>query len=381
LRIPVRDMSDIAAQEREDAVDEALRCLAREPFDLEHERPFRVTLFKRSGSDYLLAIVLHHIITDGWSNGILVTEWAQLYGAARQGRQCSLPALSHAYTDFARQQREQVELGLFDTQIAYWKEQLRGRKSHIALPRKDRSRTLAGARYPVRISNEITECARSFSKAARVTLFVTLLATFKSLLRHYSGQDDFCVGSPMTGRHQIESHAVVGLFLNTIVLRTILSGDSSFRAAVERVHDAAMGAYAHQEAPFEKVAHDLWAEEKGEKNPLFEIMFILQNPQETAQPEHSQLEVSRRYAGVAVYEITFSLAEIDGGLSGWIDYRVDSFDEGFAARMARDFEAALGILTRSPDERLSCLSRHLDALAGAAKRTTASRPMSTQVEP
>jgi amino acid adenylation domain-containing protein len=365
--IPFMDLSGLSPEQRASRVDETLSRVAMTPFDLRRDLPVRLALLKLDRADYMLVMVMHHIVTDGWSQEILAREFALLYQAVHHGQPGSLPELAHAHADFAVQQRAQAELGVFDAQVRYWQEQLRGRRSRIELPCKGPPRTLAGARCPVSIDRSLVDSAKTFSSEAGVTLFVTLLATFKAVLCRYSGQDDLCVGTPITGRHALESHGVVGLFINTLVLRSDLSGDPSFRELVARVSRTAIGAYANQDVPFERMAQEVWAGEGGDQEPLFNVMLILQNPQRGAHGDRIFTDFSKIHTGISVYDITLSLLDDGKGLSGWIDYRTESWDEAFIAGLMRDFVAALAMFTRAPDVRLSGLSPRRDALHRVAR--------------
>ena len=220
----------------------------------------RAILLKLEPEEHIFLVVLHHIAADGWSLGIFFREFAALYEAYSQGQSVSLPALSVQYADFAVWQRQSLQGEVLDAQLQYWKKQLAGIPSVLELA-TDRPRPAVqnyrGARQPLTLTKSTVEALEDLGRREGATMFMTLLAAFKILLHRYTGQDDIVVGSPTAGRSRTEIEGLIGFFVNNLVLRTDLSDDPTFRELLSRVRETALGAYAHQDLPFEKLVEEL----------------------------------------------------------------------------------------------------------------------------
>jgi hypothetical protein len=280
LRLPVVDLTRLPASDRQ---AEAMRLASEEaarPFHLVHGPLFRVTLLRLDGEEHILLLTMHHIVSDGWSGGVLRRELETLYAAFSAGRPSPLPELPIQYSDFALWQREWLRGETLETQLAYWKRQLGVIPPLLELP-TDRPRpalqTYRGSKFQMAISAQLTEGLKTLGQRERATLFMTLLAAFQILLHRYTGQDDLLVGTPIANRTQVETEGLIGFFANTLVMRANLSGNPTFCEALGRVRVTAMNAYAHQDLPFERLIDELQLERDHRHNPLFQVMFVFQN--------------------------------------------------------------------------------------------------------
>ncbi|HEY0601559.1 MAG TPA: amino acid adenylation domain-containing protein, partial [Herpetosiphonaceae bacterium] len=285
LRISTIDLRQLAEPERRAEIQRLMSAEAQQPFDLLHGPLIRATLLQADPSEHVLLITLHHIVSDGWSMGILVQELAACYGALTSGAPLTdlLPPLPIQYADYALWQRQWLAPGaaggVFEQQLSYWKRQLADLPT-LDLP-SDRPRppvqSFKGAALRFELPAALTEELRALSRREGVTLFMTLLAAFKILLARYSGQDDIVVGTPIAGRNRAETENLIGFFVNTLVLRTDLSGNPSVRTLLKRVQEGALDAYAHQDLPFELIVDQVQPERDMSRNPLFQVLFALQN--------------------------------------------------------------------------------------------------------
>ncbi len=339
---------------------------AQQPFDLSSLPLLRSKLLRLNEDKHMLILSIHHIISDGWSIGILIRELAVLYEALSSGKPSPLPNLPIQYADFAYWQRQCLQGEALNAQLDYWKQQLSGSLPVLQLP-TDRARsaiqTFAGKKQFLTLPKTLTEAVRDFNKQEGVTLFMTLLTVFKTLLYCYSKQEDIIVGSPIAGRTRTETEGLIGFFLNTLVLRTDLSGNPSFRELLRRVQKVALEAYAHQDVPFEKLVEELQPERNLSHNPLFQAMFILQNaaiPEVETLPETSLQQLSLRPlevdCGTSKFDLKFNLWESTEGFKGSLEYKTDLFDTTTIARMAKHFEILLHHAVTRPDIKLNELT-------------------------
>ncbi|HEX2081287.1 MAG TPA: condensation domain-containing protein, partial [Longimicrobium sp.] len=250
--LPVEDLSDLSEADREAAVGRRAGEEARRAFDLSAGPLFRAALLRLGEEDHVLLLSMHHVVSDGWSMGVLFRELSALYAAYREGRESPLPELAVQYADYAVWQREQLGGEVLERQLSYWRERLADAPALLELP-TDRPRpavqTYRGATVPFEISLELLERLQRLGRSEGATLFMTLLGAFQALLGRYAGSEDVVVGSPIAGRTRGEVEELIGFFVNTLVLRTDLSGNPSFREVLRRVREATLGAYEHQEVP------------------------------------------------------------------------------------------------------------------------------------
>ena len=267
---------------------------SRLPFNLARGPLLRVVLLELGVEDHIMLLTVHHIISDAWSMNILIRELTTLYGSLLKGEQESLPELAVQYADYAAWQREWLTGEELERQLSYWRGQLAGAPALLELS-TDLPRPLVqsfrGAHHSFTLSQSLSQQLNALSRSEGVTLFVMLLTAFKVLLNRYTGQTDIVVGTPIANRNRLEIEGLIGLFLNTLALRTKISDQMSFRELLKRVHQSMLGAYAHQEMPFERIVADLQPERSLSHSPLFQVMFTLQNsPSSRISVDELQLE-------------------------------------------------------------------------------------------
>lgn len=349
---------------RSEAVEAFLLEEVRQPFDLSQAPLMRVHLVQLNERENILSLVLHHIISDGWSIGVFVRELAAIYQGLAEGKSPKLEALPIQYADFAAWQRQQQQTESLKRELEYWKRQLSGSLPVLKLP-TDRPRpaiaTFAGKKQFFEFPAALAAAVRELNRREGVTLFMTLLAAFKTLLYCYSQQEDIAVGSPVAGRDRTQTRDLIGFFINTIVLRTDLSGNPSFRDVLQRVRTVALEGYAHQELPFDKLVEELQPERNLSYNPLFQVMFILQNaaiptveiPGVTFTPQEVDL-------GTAKFDLKVSIWETADGFKGSFEYQTDLFDDATIARTIRDYERVLQQVANQPELHLTELKAMCD---------------------
>ena len=273
------DLSQRAEEEREagsHAVGEGRRP---RPFNLAEAPLFRAKLVRLSELEHLLVLTMHHIVSDGWSLGVLVKEVAALYKAFAEGKDSPLPKLSIQYADYAVWQRQWLQGQVLNQQLSYWKQQLEG-VPVLQLP-TDRPRppmlSYEGGMTIALLSEELSAGLKELSQREGATLFMTMLTGFQVVLHRYSGQQDIVVGSPIANRNRAEIEPLIGFFVNTLALRTKLTGDESLREVMEKVKEMCFGAYGHQDLPFEKLVEQMQPERDLSRNPLVQVVFAVQN--------------------------------------------------------------------------------------------------------
>src|SRR6185295_7111621 len=322
---------------------------AGRPFDLTCDPQFRGVLLRSAEDDHDVALTLHHIVSDGWSIGILVRELTALYAAFSEGKPSPLPELPTQYADFAAWQSSWLQGETLEAEVAYWRRQLADLPPLLVLS-TDRPRpavqNFRGASRPVRLPAEIARQAEAFGRLEGATLFMVLLAGFQALLARSSGQQDFAVGAPVAGRNRVEVEGLIGFFVNTLVMRCDFRGDTpagpSFRELLRRVRETALAAYKHQEVPFEKLVQELAPERRLAHTPLFQVMLALQNvPSENLEIESLRLRLMRVAPTTSKFDLTLNLGEYDGELHGEIEHSADLFDAATIDRFLGHFERLL----------------------------------------
>ncbi|HEY6931525.1 MAG TPA: amino acid adenylation domain-containing protein, partial [Thermoanaerobaculia bacterium] len=302
----------------------------RKPFDLSRGPLFRASLLRLGPEDHIFLVVMHHIVCDGWSMGVFFRELEVLYGAFSRGEESPLPPLGLQYADYAVWERDWFQGSVLEKQLGYWTEQLRGAPAVLDL-RGDRPRPAVrdfrGGRQRFFVPTSVSERITVLSRNEGVTLYMTLLAAFAVLLWRQTGQEEIVVGSPIFGRDRIETEGLIGFFINTIVLRTDLRGNPSFRELLSRVRETALGAYAHQDVPLEKVVDALKLERSLSHNPLFQVWFVLQNaggpPPELAGLSVEEISLETQ---AIRHDLQLSISETPAGLAGEFEFATDIFD-------------------------------------------------------
>ncbi|HEY9781103.1 MAG TPA: amino acid adenylation domain-containing protein [Leptolyngbyaceae cyanobacterium] len=358
VSLSVIDLGYLAKIEREAAARQQAIAFSQRPFDLTADLLLRVTLFQLDPGDRILLLNLHHIIADGWSIGILVREIGILYTAFNAGEPSPLPDLPIQYADFAHWQRQWLQGEVLESQLSYW-------RSHLAdltilnLP-TDRPRranqTYQGATQNLELSNSLTASLEALSQQQGVTLFMTLLAAFQTLLYRYTGQSDIAVGSPIANRNRAELEPLIGFFVNSLVLRTNLSGNPTFRQLLARVREVTLEAYAHQDLPFEKLVQELHPERDPSRHPLFQVAIALQNtPISALELPGLALNQFEFDNGTSKLDLEFHLWQSPEKLKGQVIYSTDLFDCTTITRMLGHFQTLLEGIVAEPDRRLADL--------------------------
>ncbi|HYG65538.1 MAG TPA: amino acid adenylation domain-containing protein, partial [Thermoanaerobaculia bacterium] len=363
--LPVTDLSGSPDAEAE--AMEAAAADSRQPFDLRMGPVFRPLLFKVGADEHLFFFNVHHVVYDGWSRGVFLGELRAIYEAFAAGEPSPLPELEVQYLDFGLWQREWLQGDVLEAQLSYWRDRLAG-TPHLDLV-TDRPRpalrTYNGDTAPVRLPRETTGALTRLAQREGGTLFVALLAAFKSLLHHYTGQEDLALGTLIANRTRPEIEKLIGLFANSLALRTDLSGDPSFRELVRRERETALGAYAHQDLPFEKLVDELHPERDLARTPVFQVLLILLNvPGKALELPGLQIRQVPVDSRTSKFEMTLYMVEGENGLDGYLEYNTDLFDLSTIERFLGHFRAVAEGVAADPDRPLS----ELPWLAGAERR-------------
>src|ERR1043166_8673785 len=326
------------------------------PFALNQDVPWRVQLLHVAVADHVLLFTLHHIVSDGWSMDVLIREVSALYEAYVNGEESLLAELPIQYADYAVWQREWLQGELLEEQLGYWREQLAGVPAVLELP-ADRVRPAQqshhGAHLPFQLSAELSAGLKQLSQREGVTLFMTLLAGWQLLLARYSRQADVVVGSPVANRTRSEVEGLIGFFVNTLVLRTQVSGGLRVRELLQRVREVCLGAYAHQEVPFEMLVEQLQPERDLSYTPLFQVMLVLQNaPQTQVEWAGVQMRALELESGTAKYDLTLGLAESARGLDGTLEYNRDLYERETMERLVGHYQQVLSGLVEKIEQRV-----------------------------
>ncbi len=353
LDLPVDPTADPMAQVQQLAINAAQR-----PFDLASGPLLRAMLLRLEASDHVAVLTVHHSVADGWSLELLIQELVLLYAALSNAEEPQLPDLPIQYADFAVWQRGWLQGEVLERQLAYWQQQLAEAPHVLALP-TDRPRppvqTYQGAQHAFEIPLALREGLHTLSRQENATLFMTLLAIFNVLLYRYSGQSDILVGTPIANRSFREIEKLIGFFANTLVLRTRFSPGITFRQLLRQVRETAIGAYAHQDIPFEQLVESLHPERSLSHTPLFQVVFVLNSePQELAVADLT-LQPMAIDNGTAKFDICMVFSDGPTGLKGIIEYNTDLFEAASIARMAEHLTILLQALLADPDQPLGYL--------------------------
>jgi amino acid adenylation domain-containing protein len=336
----------------------AIQEVGRE-FDLTKWPLLRVRLLRVSEAEHVLILVLHHIISDGWSMGILMRELGGLYEMSRRGEMVELEEPEVQYADYAVWQREWLEGGELERQMGYWREQLKGAPPVLELASdyaRGRGWSKRGRSERLRVGEVATRRLKEVSRVAGATMYMSLLGAFEVLLWRYSGQEDVVVGTPIANRSRAEVEGLIGFFVNTLVMRGKVSGGMSYREVVRGVKEAALGAYANQDVPFEKLVEEMQPDRDFSHSPIFQVMFSVHNPSaDVLELDGLEVEALVSEYETSKYDLTVSLGEHDGVLEGAIRYSTDLFREDTIKRMARRLERLIASVGESPDTSLAQL--------------------------
>jgi amino acid adenylation domain-containing protein len=336
-----------------------VRRLASLPFDLAHDLPIRAALVKVATDDHFFLVVLHHVASDLWSFSVMTKELRALYEAFSAGKASPLRELGVQYADYALWQRDWLERGHLDAQLAYWKAALAGAPASLELPTdhpRPAVRASRGATVPFAIEKALLGAVEAFAQAEKATTFMVLLAAFSALLSRWSRQEDIVVGAPIAGRMRAELEPLMGMFVNTLALRTNLEGAPTFRELVNRVEEAALGAYSHQELPFARLVEALAPPRDTSRTPVFQVMFVFQNTPEVG-PALGDLDAEARNLGseVSTFDLTLWMFVGPGGLACTMEYDTALFERATVERLAAQLLLLLRGALANPAARVATL--------------------------
>jgi amino acid adenylation domain-containing protein len=357
LALPVVDLAALPADRRTGEALRVARTEALRPFDLERSEPARALLVAAEPDRSLLLFTMHHVVSDGWSVGVLLRELSVLYPAYAAGEPSPLPQLPVQYADVAAWQRAWMEGAVLDRLLAYWRPRLMGLPP-LDLP-TDRPRTatagLPGGRIDFRLPAPLREGVEHLAASRRATPFMVLLAAFAALLARHTGQDDVAVGAPIANRTSPGAEALIGLFANPLVLRSDLSGRPTFDELLARTRELCEGAYAHQELPFERLVEELAPARMRDRNPLFDVMLVLQNEPFSPELPGVRLEPVDLPTGRAKFDLSLVLYPQGDGFAGTWEFRRELFDRTTVERLRRRFETLLAACLEMPRGRIGAL--------------------------
>jgi amino acid adenylation domain-containing protein len=364
IGLEVVDLQDRA----DERLTEALRLAEREaghPFALDRPPLLRVRMFRLAPDAHVMLVVVHHTIADGWSLGVFLRELFAVYEALRERPNAELAPLPIQYADYAAWQRESLRGASIERPLRYWKRQLDGELPVLELP-TDRPRparqTFAGKCHRIHLPADLARDLKTLSRRQDATPFMTLVAAFQTLLHRWCGEDDILVGTPTAGRTLPETEELIGAFINTLVLRTTLSGNPSFADLLARVRAVALAAYAHQELPFEKLVAELKPQRDLSRTPIFQVLFILQNtPLPSLHVPGLSLSLLPVDRGAAQFDLTLSVTEVADGLDAAFEYNSDLFDASTIERLAGGFRLLLADAVAHPAKPISQLALMSDA--------------------
>ncbi len=357
ITIPLINLHGV--EEEATVINQFAREEAQTPFHLSQAPLLRVKLLQIHPTEHILLLTMHHIVSDGWSMGILVRELAILYEAFSQGNPSPLPKLPIQYGDYSVWQRQWLQGEVLDSLSSYWKRQLGGSKTVLPLPKEsslEKGKTTQGGTISFHFPPEKLQQLKQICHQEGVTLFMLLLAAFKTLLWHYTNAEDITVGTDVANRNRSETETLIGFFVNILVLRTDLSQNPTFRELLQRVRQVALKAYAHQDLPFSKLVEELKPERKAGQTPLFEVLFVLQNtPLPKFKTSDLQLGAIAINDQTSKFNLGFFVAERESGLLGTWRYRSELFNSSTIEQMSMRFTALLNSVIANPNTRLKQL--------------------------
>lgn len=360
LTLPVLKLRDLPESEREVELLSVIAKEAQKSFDLARGPLLRTVLVQLDESDHVLLVTLHHIISDAWSNSILIGEIAALYTSFVTGKPAALPALPIQYAEFSVWQRKWLQSEIFERQLSYWKQKLTGMPAVVELPAdypRPPARTFRAGTELLSLPQSLSDSLRELSRQQRVTLFMVLLAAFKVLLSRYTGQEDIVVGSPIAGRNRLETQGIIGCFLNTLVLRTDVSGSPTFLEFLSRVRKTTVEAYTNQDLPFEKLLEELQPERDLSRTPLFNVFVNMLN----LRGGHVQLhglegEFLTPPEMGAKFDLTLYIRELNQEIAFEAVYNSDLYKPERIAEMLRQFEHLLSQIAAHPEHEIGRFS-------------------------
>ncbi|MDE3105737.1 MAG: amino acid adenylation domain-containing protein, partial [Acidobacteriota bacterium] len=354
--LPVTDLSALTSPQLEEEAERYAQAEARQPFDLTRDLMLRAHLLRLAPQEHILLVVLHHIAGDRWSAGLLAEELEHLYAAYVQGTEPRLPELQVQYADYALWQRSWLHGEAMARQAAYWKEALAGAPALLELPTdKPRPATLqhAGGVTSIHLPPSLIEALNAVSVAHETTLFMTMLAALHVLLGRYARQDDVVIGTPIAGRNTTAAESMIGFFVNTLALRGTLGGNPSFSELLQRTRETVLNAYANQDVPFERVVEEVQPERSLSYQPLFQVMFALQNaPQQALQLAGLSLHREPLHQGTSAYDLSWFAIQVEDGMVLRLEFATSLFEQATIERMLRHYEVILLAAATAPSTRI-----------------------------
>ncbi|MGK7956652.1 MAG: amino acid adenylation domain-containing protein [Crocosphaera sp.] len=359
VTLPLVDLSHLSSREQQINIKEIISKTVEEKFDLEKAPLLRVTLLRLSAQVYQLLVTTHHIIADGWSYDVFIKDLEQFYTASITNNTPELSKLPLQYPDYAKSQKNNFTEDILKSKLAYWEKHLQGNLPILQLPLdhpKQPERTVPSGREEFNLDVSLTEKLKALSRQEGVTLYMTLLAAVNTLLYRYSHQEDIIIGTPIAGRNEKGTRDLIGCFINTLALRTDLSGNPTFQELLKRVRQVSLGAYRHLDTPFEKLVETLQPERELSIPPIFQVLFSFQN---TPTPQLSlpeltiiPLDIQR---GTAMLDLMVEIKETSSGLTIWFNYDKELFEPDTIKRMSGNFEVLLKGIIDNPGENIAYL--------------------------
>ncbi len=359
FKLPIIDITEIPKSLQPPYIKELIQQEAQYPFDLNFNSLLRVKIIKNYPKSQIILMTLHHIISDEQSVIILIRELARLYESLCQAQPSYLAPLPIQYVDFAAWQRQHLQGEVLENQLTYWRQQLEGIPTVLELPTdytRPAVQSFRGATETFQLSLEQSQVFKTLSQQFGCTLFMTFLAVFKTLLYRYTRSENIVVGSPIANRKSIETENLISFFANTLALRTHLTGNLTFEQLLQQVREVALGAYAHQDLPFEQLVEELQPQRDLSYTPLFQVMFVWQNT--TIQPIQLSglnwhlIESDQK---TAKFDITLYMAETVEGIAGKFEYNTDLFKPETIQRLIDNFQTLISGIIAAPKQNLSNL--------------------------
>ncbi|WP_193197120.1 non-ribosomal peptide synthetase [Nostoc sp. MG11] len=352
MSLPIINLSEISKEKQFVKVQESIQKEAQKPFDLANDPLLRVSLLRLDEETYVLLLVMHHIISDGWSIGILIREFSALYTAFSKGVPLPLPELPIQYADFAYWQNQWLQKEVMEKHLSYWKQQL-ANLPVLELPTdypRPEIQTFRGTKQHLELPKELCEEIKTLSHREGVTLFMTLVAAFKILMHYHTKQDDIVIGTDVANRNVPETENIIGFFVNQLVLRTYLGGNPTFQEFLKRICEVTLAAYEHQDMPFDQLVLALKPERDLSRTPLFQSKFVLQNaPTLPLELEGLKLKIIEDIDnGRAKFDLLLTMWESKQGLSGSLEYSTDLFNASAIAKFITDYEIILRAVIAQP---------------------------------
>ncbi|MEW6157225.1 MAG: amino acid adenylation domain-containing protein [Verrucomicrobiota bacterium] len=360
LENPVVDLQTWPAESKALEARRLVQEEAERPFDLSAGPLLRAGLIRLQAGEHLLVLNFHHIVFDAWSSGVFMKELAQAYESLRRGRSPALSDLPIQYADFANWQRQRFEAGHLQAAVDFWKAKLAGDLPRFVLPPdhpRPETQTFRGKIHRFDLPSSLADRLKTLARMEGATLFMALLTAFKALLHRYSGEEDIVVGTPTAGRTHKETEPLIGFFVNTLVLRTRVKAEQSFRQLLREVRDGTLGAFAHQDLPFELIVEAVQPQRTLRHGPLVQAMFVLQNAEMTGlELDGTRCERIPLHNGTAQFDLMLTLFERDGGFEAEIEFNADLYEAGTIEQFAARWMQLLRSIAADPDKPISKLS-------------------------